>query len=71
MRITRNTCCGIVADTNTLLRFLAAAVHIIIASAAAVAPSYIDALQHAMPVSSDIMLWNSKIYCSVPCEISA
>ena len=44
---------------------------IITASAAAVEPSYIEALATSMPVSSQIMVWNSKIACSVPCEISA
>jgi len=42
---------------------------IMMASAAAVEPSYIDALATSMPVSSQIILWNSKIACNVPCEI--
>ena len=44
---------------------------IIAASAAAVEPSYMEAFATSMPVSSQIMVWNSKIACSVPCEISA
>ena len=44
---------------------------IITASAAPVEPSYMLALATSMPVSSAIMVWNSKIACSVPCVISA
>ena len=44
---------------------------IMTASAAAVEPSYIEALATSMPVSSQIMVWNSKMDCRVPCEISA
>ena len=40
------------------------------ASAVAVVPSYIEALLTSMPVISHIMVWYSKIYWSVPCEIS-
>ena len=43
----------------------------IIASAAAVAPSYSEALATSMPVSAQIIDWNSKIVCSVPCDASA
>ena len=39
---------------------------IITASAAPVEPSYMLALATSMPVSSAIMVWNSKIACSVP-----
>ena len=44
---------------------------IMAASGTAVEPSYIDALATSMPVSWQIMVWNSKIVVSVPCEISA
>ena len=50
-----------VSLTSTLFCFLPAATAIIIASAVAVLPSYIEALLMSMPVSSAIMLWNSKI----------
>ena len=40
------------------------------ASAAAEAPSYIEALATPSPKSSQTIVWNSKIACSVPCEIS-
>ncbi len=43
---------------------------IIIASAAPVEPSYIDAFAISIPVSSQIIVWNSNIACSVPCDIS-
>jgi hypothetical protein len=42
-----------------------------IASAADVAPSYSDALDTSSPVSAQIIDWNSKIVCSVPCDASA
>ena len=45
-----------VRETMTLLRFLAWAIDMSMASAAAVAPSYMEALQHSIPVSSHIML---------------
>ena len=48
-----------------------AATLIIIASAAAVAPSYMEALAQSIPVREQTMLWNSKIYRKVPWEISA
>ena len=51
-----------VALIKMRLRFLPAATAIIMASAVAVAPSYIDAFDTSMPVSSDIMLWYSKMY---------
>ncbi len=41
-----------------------------IASAAPVDPSYMLALATSMPVSSAIIVWNSKMACSVPCVIS-
>ena len=44
---------------------------IMAASGTAVDPSYIDALATSMPVNWQIMVWNSKIAVSVPCEISA
>ena len=44
---------------------------IMAASGTAVEPSYIEALATSMPVSWQIMVWNSKIAVSVPCEISA
>ena len=43
---------------------------IITASAAPVEPSYMEALAISMPVSSQIMVWNSKMACRVPCVIS-
>ena len=39
-------------------------------SAIAVEPSYIDAFATSIPVSWQISVWNSKMYCSVPCDIS-
>ena len=44
---------------------------IVTASAAPVDPSYIEAFATSMPVSSQIMVWNSKIDCKVPWENSA
>jgi hypothetical protein len=44
---------------------------IMAASGTAVEPSYMDALATSMPVNWQIMVWNSKIVVSVPCEISA
>ena len=41
------------------------------ASGTAVEPSYMDALATSMPVSWQIIVWNSKTWVSVPCEISA
>ncbi len=41
------------------------------ASGTAVEPSYMEALATSMPVSWQIMVWNSKMAVSVPCEISA
>ena len=40
------------------------------ASAAAVEPSYMEALATSMPVSIATWVWNSNRYCSVPCVIS-
>ena len=60
----------IVADTSTWFLFLAWATAMKMASTAAVAPSYMEALVQSMPVSSQMWLWYSKIYCKVPCEIS-
>ena len=59
-----------VDETSTRRLRLAAFTATIMASAVAVAPSYIDALHTSSPVSEAIMLWYSKIYCRVPCEIS-
>ena len=44
---------------------------IIAASGTAVDPSYIDAFATSMPVSWQIIVWNSKKACSDPCEASA
>jgi len=44
---------------------------IMAASGTAVEPSYMEALATSMPVSWQIMVWNSKIVVRVPCEISA
>ena len=41
------------------------------ASALAVAPSYSEALATSSPVRPQIIDWNSKMVCSVPCEASA
>ncbi len=41
------------------------------ASAAALAPSYMDAFATGIPNSSLTIVWNSKIACSVPCATSA
>ena len=43
---------------------------IIAASAIAVLPSYIDALARSVPINCETSVWNSKMACSVPCEIS-
>ena len=40
------------------------------ASTSEVAPSYSDAFETSMPVSSQIIDWNSKSACSAPCESS-
>ena len=40
------------------------------ASAATVVPSYPDAFEMSMPVSSQIAVWYSKIVCSTPWLIS-
>ena len=45
--------------------------HIATASAAAEAPSYTEALAASRPVSSQIMVWNSKMDWSTPWLISA
>ena len=44
---------------------------IMAASGTAVDPSYMDAFATSMPVSWQIIVWNSKIVVSVPWEISA
>ena len=44
---------------------------IMAASGTAVEPSYIEAFATSMPVNWQIIVWNSKIVVSVPCEISA
>jgi len=44
---------------------------IIAASGTAVEPSYMEALATSMPVSWQIMVWNSKIVVRVPWAISA
>ena len=59
-----------VSLTRTQLRLRADATIMNATSAVAVAPSYIEALVASRPVSSLIIDWYSKIYCSVPCEIS-
>ena len=41
------------------------------ASAAALAPSYTEALLTSMPVNSHIIVWYSKIDCKMPWLISA
>ena len=60
--------CTVAATTDLWRPVMRAA--IIRASAAPVEPSYMEALATSMPVSSQIMVWNSKIDCSVPCAIS-
>ena len=40
------------------------------ASATADAPSYIDAFEIGRPVSSAIIVWNSKVACRTPCATS-
>ena len=40
------------------------------ASAATVVPSYPDAFETSMPVSSQIAVWYSKIAWSTPCDSS-
>ena len=58
-------------ETSTLDLRLVQVGAIFTASAAAVGPSYIEALLMSSPVSAQIMLWYSKMYLRVPCEISA
>ena len=53
--MTRRTCGSGVADTSTRFFLRAEATIMNIDSAAAVAPSYIEALADSMPVSSEIM----------------
>ena len=60
-----------VLETSTLVFFFVHVGAIFTASAAAVGPSYIEALLTSRPVSAQIMLWYSKIYLRVPWEISA
>ncbi len=67
---TRMTASVSVPESTTRLRFFAEATIMNIASAVAVAPSYMEALVASIPVSSLIMLWYSNMYWSVPCEIS-
>ena len=50
-----------VSDTSTVPAFFAAALAIIIASAVAVVPSYIEALDMSMPVRRAIIVWYSKM----------
>ena len=57
------------ADTTALVRFRSR--HMATASAAAEAPSYTEALAASRPVSSQIMVWNSKMDCRIPWLISA
>ena len=57
------------AETRTAFRFFSR--HMATASAAADAPSYTEALDTSMPVSSQIMVWYSKMDWSTPWEISA
>ena len=56
--------------TSTVFFFLAWATIIRMASAAAVGPSYMEALLTSIPVRVQIMLWYSNMYLSVPCDIS-
>ena len=58
-------------ETSTLDLRLVQVGAIFTASAAAVGPSYIEALLMSSPVRAQIMLWYSNMYLSVPCEISA
>ena len=55
------TCGSSPDDRITVPRFLVQAMHILIASAAAVGPSYIDALEQSSPVRRQIMVCHSKI----------
>ena len=50
-----------VFDTTTLLAFFDCAAAMSTASAVAVVPSYIEALEMASPVRAVIMLWYSKM----------
>ena len=48
-------------ETTTELRFLTDATHMRIASAAAVGPSYIEALEQSMPVRRQIIVCHSNM----------
>ena len=50
-----------VSEYSTVSAFLELWNAAIMASAVAVVPSYMEALAMSMPVSSAIMLWNSKM----------
>mmetsp|Transcript_6015 Transcript_6015/g.23367 ORF Transcript_6015/g.23367 Transcript_6015/m.23367 type:complete len:235 (+) Transcript_6015:2201-2905(+) len=57
--------------TKNLLRFLEIAMHMFMASAAAVASSRSEALAISMPVRSATIVWKFSSICKRPCEISA
>ena len=59
------------ATTNTLLLLLTLRLASVIASAADVASSSMEALAMAMPVRSQTMVWKLISASSRPCEISA
>ena len=61
VRTTAKTLGSTVSDTITFPAFLATAAAIITASAVAVVPSYSDALDMSMPVSSAIIDWYSNM----------
>ena len=60
-----------VLETRTLVFFFVQEGAIFTASAAAVGPSYMEALLTSRPVREQTMLWYSNMYLSVPWEISA
>lgn len=62
---------GCSASESTTLERLVTRRAMSTASAAALAPSYIEAFAVGSPKSSDTTVWNSKMACSVPCATSA
>ena len=69
VRTTSITCGCTAAEMTTRERFRDW--HMKTASAIAVAPSYTDAFDTSIPVSSQIIVWYSKIDCKIPWLISA
>ncbi len=62
--------CGCSPPESTAFRRLVTRCAISTASAAAVEPSYIEALATSIAVRLATCVWNSNRYCSVPCATS-